>query len=157
MPCAPASGTKPQRRRKPAPEALESVVFRWRVGVARALAIWTAVGALMGGCAKSSSWSPKININHEVVPQPPRVGCGLLKVGMTDRKAITGAKVAIEADMSHPGMSPVFGQAKEIAPGRYQGTIQFTMPGDWVILLHITLADGNKGERQINLGSVRPS
>jgi hypothetical protein len=54
-------------------------------------------------------------------------------------------------------MSPVFGRAKEIAPGRYEGTIQFTMPGDWAILLHVTLADGNKVERQINLGSTRAS
>jgi hypothetical protein len=58
----------------------------------------------MGGYAKSSRSSPKININHEVVPQAPRVGSGLLKARMTEggAQAITGAKVAIEADMSHP-------------------------------------------------------
>jgi hypothetical protein len=30
------------------------------------------------------------------------------------------------------------------------------MPGDWVILEHITLADGRKLERQLDVNSVQP-
>jgi hypothetical protein len=59
--------------------------------------------------------------------------------------------------MTHAGMSPVFGDAKEIAPGRYQGDLAFQMAGDWVILLHVTLPDGSKLERQFDVSGVRPN
>ena len=66
-------------------------------------------------------------------------------------------KIAIEADMSHAGMSPVFAHLKESEPGRYQTGLEFPMAGDWVVLLHITLPDGKKLERQIDVKGVRPN
>ena len=51
--------------------------------------------------------------------------------------------------MSHAGMAPVFDDAREIEPGRYQAHLRFEMAGDWVILLHVTLPGGQKLERQI--------
>ena len=72
-------------------------------------------------------------------------------------KPITGARIAIEADMSHPGMSPFFAEAKETEPGRYEVHLQFQMGGDWVILLHVTLPDRTKLERQIDVRGVRPN
>jgi hypothetical protein len=59
--------------------------------------------------------------------------------------------------MSHPGMAPVFGSARETEPGRYEGRLQITMPGDWVILAHITFADGHKLERQVDVKGVLPN
>ncbi len=67
---------------------------------------------------------------------------------------LTGAKVGLEGDMSHAGMSPEFGDAREIGPGRYQGMLHFTMAGDWVILLHVTLPAGQTLERQIDIKGV---
>ena len=32
---------------------------------------------------------------------------------------------------------------RELDPGCYQAQVQFNMAGDWVILLHVTLPDGN--------------
>ncbi len=46
--------------------------------------------------------------------------------------------------MSHAGMAPVFGEATEIEPGRYQAHLTFEMAGDWVILLHVILPGGEK-------------
>jgi hypothetical protein len=56
--------------------------------------------------------------------------------------------------MAHAGMAPVFGDAKEIAPGQYRGGLEFAMPGDWVILIHATLPDGRKLERQVDVSGV---
>jgi len=70
---------------------------------------------------------------------------------------VAGAQVAVEADMSHAGMSPVFGDAREIEPGRYQAHLRFEMAGDWVILLHVTLPGGQKLERQIDVQGVQPN
>jgi hypothetical protein len=72
-------------------------------------------------------------------------------------RPITGAQVTIEADMSHAGMSPRFAEAKEMDLGRYEAHVEFQMAGDWVILLHVTLPDGKKLERQFDVRGVRPN
>jgi len=61
----------------------------------------------------------------------------------------------MEGDMAHPGMVPVFADAKETEAGRYQGILQFNMSGDWVVLTHVILTDGQKLERQINVSGVQ--
>ncbi len=70
-------------------------------------------------------------------------------------KAVTGAHVTLEGDMTHAGMAPVFGDAKETAPGQYQGQLTLNMGGDWVVLAHITLANGKKVENQIDVSGVK--
>jgi hypothetical protein len=114
-------------------------------------------GGGAAACSKSSGRSPDISIEHDIRPQPAHVGPNVvtLKLTNTAGKPVTGAHVAIEGDMSHPGMSPVFGEAQELETGRYRGSIDFAMAGDWVVLLHITLADGCKLERQIHVSGVR--
>ena len=62
--------------------------------------------------------------------------------------------MGFEADMSHPGMTPVFGEAQEVAPGRYQGSLEFAMAGDWVVLIHVTLRDGRTVEREVSVPGV---
>jgi hypothetical protein len=102
---------------------------------------------------------PSVAIEHEISPQPARVGPATLTVKLADAtgRSLTGAHLAIEADMSHAGMSPLFAEAKETEPGRYQAPVQFQMAGDWVILLHVTLPSGKKLERQIDVRGVRPN
>ena len=56
--------------------------------------------------------------------------------------------------MSHPGMAPVFGEAKEFARGEYRGPLEFAMPGDWVVVIRVTLAGGARLERQVNVPGV---
>lgn len=70
------------------------------------------------------------------------------------QKPVTGAQIQVEGDMAHPGMAPVFSDAQETAPGIYTARLNFNMPGDWVVLLHLRLADGRKVERQIDVRGV---
>jgi hypothetical protein len=56
--------------------------------------------------------------------------------------------------MSHAGMSPVFADSLEVAPGDYRANMEFTMAGDWVIVVHLTLRDGEKLERQFEIKGV---
>jgi transcriptional regulator GlxA family with amidase domain len=113
----------------------------------------------MSGCSPAPESSPGITIEHAISPQPARVGPVTVTLQLADAaaKPIAGARIALEADMSHAGMSPVFGEAKEVAPGRYQSQVRLGMAGDWVILLHATLPDGKKLERQFDLRDVRPN
>ena len=102
---------------------------------------------------------PWSRLSTTISPEPARVGPASITLKLADAagKPVTGAKIAMEADMSHAGMSPVFAEAKEGEPGRYQAHLEFPMAGDWVVLLHITLPGGKKLERQIDVKGVRPN
>jgi len=125
----------------------------------RNLKLWLfacAVFLIVTACHRSTESSVDISIEHELTPQPARAGPAILTLRLHDAaKPIAGAQVMIEAIMSHPGMAPVFASAKEIEPGRYQAGLEFSMGGDWIVLLHLTLANGQKLERQFEIRGVR--
>ena len=111
------------------------------------------------GCSRPVEPLPLVAIEHEISPQPARVGpvSVTLKLAAATGKPLTGARIALEADMSHAGMSPFIAEAKETERGRYHARLEFSMAGDWVILLLVTLSDRKKLERQIDVGRVRPN
>jgi hypothetical protein len=118
------------------------------------------LGLVATGCRHAADQTAGIVVDQQVSPQPARVGAETVRVQLKERstgQAVGGARVSLEAEMSHPGMAPVLADASEIAPGKYEGRIQFSMAGSWVILLHITLPDGKKIEREIRVGNVRAS
>ena len=116
-----------------------------------------AVTLLVAACSRPVEAPDLTSIEHGISPEPAPVGPATItfKLADADGKPITGARVAIEADMSHAGMSPIFGEAKEADPGRYRAQVEFPMAGDWVTLLHVTLPGGKKLERQIEVSGVR--
>ena len=56
--------------------------------------------------------------------------------------------------MSHPGMAPVFAEARETEPGRYRSVIELSMAGDWYVLAHVSLPDGRKLDQQFEIKGV---
>jgi len=102
---------------------------------------------------RASGWTAELEIN------PMRVGPVVVSLTLADAAAhpLTGAHVAIEADMTHAGMSPLFAEAKEVQPGRYQSQLSLGMAGDWIILLHGTLSNGEKLERQFDVRDIQPN
>jgi len=108
------------------------------------------------GCRKPVA-APVVAIEREIDPWPARVGSSLVTLKLSDAggSAVSGARVKLEGDMAHPGMKPEFGDTSEIGPGRYQGRLAFTMPGDWVMVVHVTLAGGQTLERQLDVKGVR--
>ena len=77
-----------------------------------------------------------------------------LKIRHKDGKPVGGARVELEGNMTHAGMSPVNVAAKEIAPGSYRSALELPMAGDWIVLVNITLMDGQKVQRQLELKGV---
>jgi hypothetical protein len=110
------------------------------------------------GCTPAAKSSPAVTSAFEAMPQPVRVGVVTVDFTLTDARSrpVTGAHLTTEADMTHAGMSPVFGSVQEKQPGRYESVLDLGMVGDWVILLHGTLPTGEKIERQFELRNVRP-
>jgi hypothetical protein len=113
----------------------------------------------LASCSKPFEQPPSVAIEFEISPQPARVGPITVTLKLADARGqpLTRAHVTIEADMSHPGMSSRFAETEETELGHYQAHLEFPMAGDWVILLHVTLPDGKKLERQIDVRGVRPS
>jgi hypothetical protein len=119
-------------------------------------AIGCALILLGSGCRNPTAPQTAVSIEYGINPQPVRVGPAIVHVKLRDSAGapVVGGRINLEADMSHPGMAPVFGEAREGALGQYQGSLELAMPGDWVVLIHVTLPDGRELERQLNVPGV---
>jgi len=126
--------------------------INWAAAALGCVALWPSAG-----CRKPAESGPAIVIESEISPKPVRIGRATVRLRLSDAagQPVRHARIALEADMSHPGMRPEFGAAPEVGPGRYQGQVAFTMAGDWVVLIHATLPGGQKLERQMEVNGVR--
>jgi len=57
--------------------------------------------------------------------------------------------------MNHAGMRPVFADLAEGDPGRFQGEIEFTMGGDWFLLLSGKSTEGERFRVKVDLPGVQ--
>jgi hypothetical protein len=111
------------------------------------------------GCSRATKPSSAVTVSFETMPRPARIGTVTVDFTLADAaaKPVVGARLTTEADMTHAGMSPVFGMVREKQPGRYESTLKLDMAGDWVVLLRGTLPAGEKLEWQFELKNVRPN
>jgi hypothetical protein len=126
----------------------------WHLG---AILIAACVAVLaVTGCRSASDAAKDISVQETISPHPVRVGEATFAIQLADASAkpVTHARIAVEGDMTHPGMSPIFATAAETSPGIYTVQLDFNMSGDWVVLSHIVLADGRKLERRIEVSGV---
>jgi hypothetical protein len=64
---------------------------------------------------------------------------------LKDNQAVSGAKVDIEATMTHAGMTPALAEAQETETGLYRADpVELEMPGDWIVIATVALPDGSK-------------
>jgi len=119
-----------------------------------AIACMTTLAAT--ACHHRADAAPDITVTEQITPQPAHIGPATMLVQLADtaHQPVAHASIMVEADMSHPGMSPLFATARESAPGSYRANVNFNMGGDWLLLLHIRLADGRKIERQVDVRGV---
>ena len=110
----------------------------------------------LASCGRGGKDLSDVAVELMIEPEPPQIGPASLTVTLRDAggQAITGAVVELEGNMSHAGMVPVFAHALEVAPGRYQASLEFTMGGDWFILVRTDLPDGRSMERQVDVPGV---
>jgi hypothetical protein len=110
-------------------------------------------------CSLADS-SDAVSVTWTLDPSPPVVGTPIVvRVTLRDReqKPLNGARLRLEGLMSHPGMAPVAAAVVEKGDGAYEAPLQFTMAGDWILLLTGELPDGSPVKKQIEIAGVRPS
>lgn len=129
---------------------------RFQLKLARyALLALLVVLALAGCTRRSASLNKDLDIELSLIirPDPARVGQSVFEIELKSEsgEAITGAELALRGDMTHAGMIPVMADVKEVQPGIYQSSLEWTMAGDWVLTIEGTLPDGSVLSRQIDV------
>ena len=128
-------------------------------GLRRLLFLWLLIcfHPFLSGCREADKPPPDIVIVHEITPQPVKAGPATITLRLSDSGGTpcNGAEVRLEGNMSHPGMRPIFSEAREVGPGRYEAPIEITMGGDWIIIVHITLPEGRKLQHQFEIKGVQ--
>lgn len=114
----------------------------------------TALGAGTS-CAPAREPAPDVAVSLAFDPEP-HVGGTTCTVRLADGAGapVRGADVRLEGNMNHAGMVPVFADAAEAAPGRYESPFEFTMGGDWFVVVSADLPDGRALERVVRVPGV---
>ena len=113
----------------------------------------------LAGCGRTDP-ADAIQVSWTLDPAPPAVGVPTvtrLTLYDANQKPVTGARLRLEGLMSHPGMAPVSAAVVERGGGEYEAPLQFTMAGDWILLVTGELPGGAQLTRQIEISGVRPS
>ncbi len=109
------------------------------------------------GCRPQAEAGQDVRVDLKIEPNPPRVGKALLTLDVKDDAdhPVQGAILKLEGNMAHAGMKPVFADAREEQAGRYRAELEFTMGGDWFILVDGHLADGRSFRTKIDVKGVK--
>ena len=123
-----------------------------------ALALPSLLLGLLAACGgqPSASGAENSTIALSFEPSPPKVGSSKVALDLTEGgQALVGAKVHIEGNMNHAGMVPVLADATEDSPGHYTAELEFTMGGDWILLVDATTVDGRQLNWRKDVSGVR--
>jgi hypothetical protein len=107
-------------------------------------------------CGRGEKDLPDVTMGLRISPEPPQIGPATITIMLSNPagQPISGAEVELEGNMNHAGMVPVFAQASEVDPGTYRANLEFSMGGDWFILVRAELPDGRSMERTVDIPGV---
>jgi YtkA-like len=106
------------------------------------------------GCGRMQRADPTTRDDHKVTlaiePSPAVMGASTLAVTLRDQtgQPVDGARLEVEANMSHAGMVPVLASTAQGTAGVYRVPLEWTMAGDWYVDLTFTLPDGQRVARR---------
>ncbi len=107
-------------------------------------------------CGAAAERAQDMNVTLTFTPDPPRTGPAVCKLRLSTPAGdpIVGAQVRLEGNMNHAGMVPVFRAASEQGAGLYEAPFEFTMGGDWFVVVRAELADGSVAEATLDVPNV---
>jgi len=105
------------------------------------------------GCRGGASVAAGVQMSLEIVNLPATVGETTLQITLRDADGapIDNAQLDIRGDMNEAGMLPVLRDASESINGVYRVPFEWTMTGDWFVIVTATLPDGITVEQQFDL------
>lgn len=113
------------------------------------------LGCVLAGC-RPGNRAAGVEAEIEWVPKPAKLGPAtwITSLRTPSGEPLREATVTFEATMTHPGMVPVIRDAQEIAPGRYEAQGEWTMAGDWVLIVRGKTAGGLEWEETTSVPGV---
>ncbi len=114
---------------------------------------------VLGACSRGSTTDDSAyTMTLSTQPSALKMGPAQVTVTILDPQSspVTGATVSLEGTMSHAGMMPANADTTEVRPGEYQGTLDLSMGGEWLVQVTAKLPDGKTIERTLPLGNVSP-
>lgn len=100
------------------------------------------------GCSRTPSDDPRLNISLEQPPSTMAVQTIVLSIS-DGATPLENAKVQIEATMTHAGMPSQIVQLEPLGAGKYQASIDFSMLGEWVLIVNVTESNGAVMQRTL--------
>ncbi len=99
-----------------------------------------------------------ILISYQPDNNPALGGDATVTITITDQdgNAISDATVEVVGDMVHAGMMPVSGTGEHTEAGQYIVPLSWTMAGDWIVTVKVSLADGREIEQEFEQQVVTP-
>jgi hypothetical protein len=123
----------------------------------RALTAVVLIALTVSGCRQqqalpTSAENPAVSIVVTVEPSPPVTGEAKLIVTLADSEGapVSGAQISVRGDMTHPGMVPVLAEADCDDAGRCEVPFEWTMGGDWIVDITVTLPDGTTAAQRFD-------
>lgn len=137
------------------------VIASWQASARRLVAALVVASLPSLGCASqgsSGTLSPPIAVTWTLNPRAPTVGRATLTVSVRNQAGapVSNAVVRVQGLMSHAGMAPVLATGTERAPGDYEVPLEFTMAGDWVLIVKTSVGREGGIEFRIDVANVRP-
>jgi hypothetical protein len=124
----------------------------------RGALLLAAAGVLLlvfaGACGRGQLGTTETKDDYEISfatdPAPPNQGASTVVVTIKDKQgqSVDAARVSIEANMNHAGMTPENAEATFGANGEYRMPLNWTMGGEWYVDVTITLTDGEAVRRR---------
>lgn len=93
---------------------------------------------------RNSNTTAETDVQISVEPMSTAVGETMLMISLADADGdpINDAAIDVKGDMTHAGMQPVLAEASGGENGQYSVPFEWTMAGDWIVTVDVTLADG---------------
>ncbi|MBK7641518.1 MAG: FixH family protein [Planctomycetes bacterium] len=106
-------------------------------------------------CAPSADASAKVQCSLQLSPSPAHVGPALAELTLSeDGRPLEQASLTVQGNMNHAGMVPSQARVTELGAGHYKAEFEFTMGGDWILIVDGKLADGRSFERTLPMPGV---
>lgn len=116
-----------------------------------------SIVCLIAAACTRPAQARNLKFEWTLTPAAVSVGSARLQLRVLDAagEPVRGAQLQIEAQMSHPGMAPLVFVATERSEGVYEAELQFSMGGDWLLVVEGSLSNGARVHHRIDVPNVR--